>query len=201
LTNKRLTELNQFTNLKGLDLADNPEITDEGLRQLERRAFEELSVSGTGWPKNGNAAVTDTGVSALLTNNRNTLTSLNLAGTATLADPNSKAIRAIRQMKNLATLSLAGTGINNAGLREVWRVDKDVWPLTGLLSLDISNTSVTDAGFVDDKGNVGLPNLKTIRIGAADLKITTGGVNRRNAFVAEKFPKEFNLAKLVKSQQ
>jgi hypothetical protein len=214
LTNQNLTELNRFKELEGLDLADNPEITDAGLLQLNHNKLKELSVSGTGQPKNGKAlppqqpaavqqlvAVTDTGVLGLLTRNKNTLLHLNLAGTATLAGPKSPAIVAIRQMKTLETLSLAGTGVNDTGLWEAWGpAEKDGRQLTWLVLLDISDTIVSDAGFVDDKGNVGFPKLKTIRIGATDLKVTTGGVNRRNAFMAVAFPNQFNRAKLVKPQ-
>jgi len=197
LTNLNLTDLNAFKKLEGLDLADNPEVTDDKLKLLKFSLLKELSLSGTGQPKNGGAAVTDTGVFNLLNSN---ITQLNLAGTATLADPKSKLIGVIRQMKDLATLNVSGTAIDDSGLWNIWGSAKDGQRLDWLVSLDISNTGITDTGLVGENDVVGFPRLKIIRSGATDLKITAGGVGRRNAFVAKEYTgKKFNLAKLVKS--
>jgi Leucine-rich repeat (LRR) protein len=208
LTDQFVGRLNRCVELEGLDLADNPDITDRGLQSLNHTNLKELSVSGTGQPKNismlpfDHVAVSDAGVLGLLTRSRTTLRYLNLSGTATLSTPNSEAIAAIRQMKNLQTLNVAGTGINDAGLWEVWGLaEMEGRQLTSLVSLNVSDTLVSDSGFVDDKGNVGFPALKTVLISATDLRVTTGGINRRNAFAAKAFPTQFNRALLVKAAQ
>ncbi len=210
LTNQDLAALDRFVCLQGLNLADNPEITDVGLKKLEHIALlKDLSLSGTGHPKRGSAAVTDAGVAGLLTRNKATLNYLNLSGTTTLADPTSPAISAIHEMGLLESLNMAGTAINNHGLRKIWKfADKALAAVVGaeaevfrpfpwLLALDVSDTAVTDAGFID-MDEIGFPRLQTIRSKTTDLNVTTGGINRRNALLPARYPGNFNLATLVK---
>ncbi len=188
ITNESLKSVKQFTNVEVLNLANNAEITDEGLKSLASVKYEqlkELSLSGTGQSKRLNAKepyVTDTGMAAIVSKAPN-LTKLNITGTLTLVTPDGR--KAIQVLKKLKRLEIAGTGIDDKGLKEVWgasQTDTKNLNLQALEFLDISQTKVTNKGLIGDKDRVGFPKLKTIQ--TTDTKITPGGVSRYNALRA-----------------
>jgi Leucine-rich repeat (LRR) protein len=192
LVDNDLRYLKNFKKLKVLDLGDNKELTDGGLRKLNFGGLTELSLNGIGRPTNSMVgAVTDVEIKRILENNKTTLVKLNLAGTSTLTTK-TESVAVINAMQNLEALNISETGIDNDGLIAIWE-GKNAVP--NLLFLDISSTAVTDKGLIHS-ASAGFPRLKVIRIASTDTKVTAGGVSRRNALL--KVP--HNYAKLVTAQ-
>jgi Leucine Rich repeat len=196
LSDKYLDRLNRFEQLAVLDLGNNKKISDVGVKKIACSRLQLLNLSGTGSSTKA-GAVTDHGIRSLLGNNQRTLVTLGLSGTSTIAQGGSTAA-IIGGMEYLETLDISGTGIDDARFRTMW-LDKN---LPSLIWLDISGTGITDKGFFDvekDKVKVGLPRLTHVRIGSDDTKVTTGGLNRRNAALSQMHLGTFR-AKLVKPQ-
>jgi Leucine-rich repeat (LRR) protein len=173
-----------LTKLIVLNLAGNKNLTDDGLADLwppkeedgRHDALEtglnhliKLNLSGT--------QLTDLGLSAIADWNAQ-LVELYIADTHTLVSPHSPDV--LSKFTNLTTLNLSDTGVNDELFRGMWTDDK----LVKLESLDISGTAITDRGLIAEKPRlaVGFRRLKTLY--SADTKVTTGGVNRRNALNA-----------------
>ena len=164
--------------LTALSLAGNSDLTDIGLVAIAPlkpgvpaagyNMLTKLNLSGT--------KLTDAKF-AIIANRNTQLTELNLSGTLLFGYKPS--LDPLRNLSGLTKLDISGTGLNDALFRKLWEGD----PFPKLASLDVSGTLVTDKGLINESvPSVGFPSLKPIY--CADTKITTGGVNRRNAVLA-----------------
>jgi Leucine-rich repeat (LRR) protein len=184
LIDQAIPPLAQLTKLTELNLAGNNFLTNQGLAVLWHPKKEgppdplddglkRLDLSGT--------QLTDAGLAALAARNRQ-LVDLNISGTYTLINPRYPID--LGYLANLSKLNISNTGIDDELFRAIWMGGK----LNQLASLDISGTMVTDRGLTTDPPHpaVGFMGLRTLY--SADTKVTTGGVNRRNALRASLLP-------------
>jgi internalin A len=175
-----------LTNLTALKLAGNKKLNDDGLADLWSstqagaqtpikeglQQLTKLDLSGT--------HLTDVGLSEIA-NHHTQLAELSLSGTLTLVDRDSPAL--LGKLTKLSKLDISDTGVDDASFRAIWKTDE----FHKLVSLDISGTMVTDKGLTTDEPRaVGFAFLETLY--CADTKVTTGGVNRRNALNASVAP-------------
>ena len=175
----------RFANLTQLSLAGN-DLTDKKLAQLAKPAkLTTLNLSGT--------KLTDVILLDIVKTN-NQLKDLDVSKTTTMV--NLEVLNSFGGLTKLKTLNLSGTGVNDNGLKTIWRsfyppanfnrqsIDsylKFIIYYGALESLDISSTRVSDKGLMDDdQQEMGFPMLKFINYG--DTKVTSGGINRHIAF-------------------
>jgi hypothetical protein len=180
LRNSALSSVVQLTQLTALNLSGSARLNDNDLSSVWPAAspllglhnLQRLNLSGT--------HLTDAQVPELAAQLQD-LTDLNISDTYTLVDD--KAAASLDQLTNLTRLSIANTGVNDRSFRAIWKGDC----LRKLGSLDISGTMVTDRGLTTPNPlDVGFKELRELF--AADTKITTGGVKRRNAILASLNP-------------
>lgn len=169
-------------------------ITDKAMAYIkEYKKLEVLEIANT--------RVTDIGLLDVVPHNPQ-LKKLDISNTLTLAtkppsnpgvtpDP-TKIQEAISKLEKLSTLNISGTGIDDYGMKAIWKTlqskTSDIFigaPFVNrgsLKSLDLANTSVTDEWLMDfDEKGVAFPWLKTINI--AGTRMTVGGIARRNGML------------------
>jgi len=179
LNERTLTPLLQLTNLTVLSLAGNRKLKDSSLvalwpsigSALDR--LTKLNLSGT--------QLTDAGLAAIVSRNIN-LVDINISSTYTLTS--SAGAISLGRLNELLKLDISGTGVNDAVFRTIWEGGR----LNKLDSLDISGTMVTDRGLTSDKPQPAVGFMLLDSLYCADTKVTTGGVNRRNALRASIAP-------------
>ena len=226
-----------FRQLALLSLAGNKKVTDSGLELLRQGGQSgnmiSLDLSDTGLSNTGleylkefatlktlrlaDTAITDLKLAPLLSRTED-LTELDLSGTPTVVTREVQS--AIGLLLNVRTLNLAGTGIDDAGLKVIWdqqHIPLERW-LTGrhgrdkkeqsltakfgfvpstlncaaLESLDISRTKVTDKGLFDESGQTGVRFFRLRWLYTADTKITPGGLNHYVALRSQIGPINFD---------
>jgi internalin A len=182
LSGKAVGPLAELTKLESLNLAGNTELSNESLMVLwppNLYGLPEPLDLGLNHLTNLNLAgtkLTDAGLWAIAQRNA-MLTELNLSGTPTFV--HSSSAGSVRKLTRLTTLNASGTGLDDPLFREIGKDDR----LKVLASLDISGTVVTNHGLaLDEKPGITFPQLKNLY--CADTKVTTAGVNRRNALAS-----------------
>ncbi|MGH7169969.1 MAG: hypothetical protein ACRELG_06815 [Gemmataceae bacterium] len=200
--------LRKLTRLVELNLSGNKDLDDDDLAVLGEcdrgRLITHLDLSGTCLTSNGlrhlqdytnlrvlslaKTRITDDGLPRVInvSKNRN-LAKLDLSDTHTCVTPD--LLFCIGNLRNLTTLKIAATGINNDGLKVIWNSQlieaNALDPASGsaemrhtgsLVSLDISRTRVTDKGLVNDRPTPTARFQLLREITYADTKITTGGL-------------------------
>jgi hypothetical protein len=143
LTDRGLTFLqdadgaSKLRGLSDLSFAGNEDVTNAGLSFLPylSNSISKINLSDTALNDDGlfenldcftgltslslaNTTITDRGLEQILSDNVESLTELNLAGTPTMSG--GKNCQTVGRMQKLRFLGLEGTGINDDGLREIW---------------------------------------------------------------------------------
>ncbi len=167
--------LRRLDRLTTLRLGGNSDLNNKSLGQLWPPAgvgvhqLTKLDLSGT--------KLTDLGLIVLASQNPG-LVELNISQTRTMVDRRTPA--ALRNLAHLCTLNIAGTGVGN----DKFRALGDGSGLATLTSLDFSGTMVTDDGLAIDPPHLAVGFRGLLVIYAADTKVTSAGVNHRNALAA-----------------
>jgi len=203
--------LKALTKVTELSLAGNKKVSDDQLAFLSERHWAErttsLDLTGTGLTDMGlnslktyrkleslslsNTNVTDSpNLVALVNNNSRSLKNMDISNTRTMVRVEMQ--KAIGRLLNLTTLSISGTGIDDAGMKNIClelqhgAVGNENQPyyLGRLASLDVSKTIVTDRWLIlfDNDGQglgVGLPALAFIYLSD---KMTAAGIQHRDAY-------------------
>jgi Leucine-rich repeat (LRR) protein len=212
-----------FQQLTLLNLSGNKRVTDSALKILEQHGHSKnitsLDLSDTGVSNAGLAyledctklktlrlastTVTDRALMPLVSHNED-LTELDVSDTPTMVAL--EALSAIGKLVKVRKLNLAGTGVDDVGLKVIWgqqHVPLERWlvgaqgrdekeqslkakfgfvpstlNLAALEWLDVSKTKVTDRGLIDETGETGVRFFRLRTLYTSGTKITPGGLNR-----------------------